>query len=477
MTTVARSHKAALSRALVGVLAASVSVGAALAQASVEIYPGQDVQAIVAAAPAGARFLLKAGVHRLQSITPQTGQTFVGEAGAVLSGARLLSGFSRAGNAWVVSGQTQQGRVADGECRGAYPGCGYPEDLFIDDVPLQHVTSLRDGGPGRWHFDYAADQIHVWDDPADRIVETSVTPAAFGGDATGVTIRNLTVEKYATPTFTSAIELGRGWTIEDSEVRWNHFGGIGNGPESTARRNRVHHNGCYGFHGSGENILVEGNQISHNGYAGYEPFWGAGGSKWVYTRNLVVRGNVSHHNLGPGLWTDIDNIHTLYENNIVDDNERGGIFHEISYDAIIRHNTLRRNGTGRHFPHWTTGAGIEVVSSRNVQVYGNTLEDNWQGITGLEDHRGAGTHGPWTLRNLDVHDNAVTSRLVDAGAGRTGIVDTAGTGAFSAAANNRYRQNRYAFGPLRQVFMWMGADLTELQWQRIGHDTAGTFQR
>jgi hypothetical protein len=67
-----------------------------------------------------------------------------------------------------------------------------------------------------------------------------------------------------------------------------------------------------GFRGAGGNILIEGNEISHNNYAGFDPFWGGGGSKWVYTSHLIVRGNYSHDNLGPGLWTDINNIHTLY---------------------------------------------------------------------------------------------------------------------------------------------------------------------
>ena len=447
----------------------------------IEIQPGQNIQSIVNANPTGASFLLKAGVHRLQTIIPKTGQTFAGETGAILSGARVLSAFSRAGNAWVASGQTQEGTTSgsatDGVCRSTFARCGRPEDLFMDDVALQHVTSLSAGGPGKWYFDYAADQIFIWDDPGGRTVETSITPAAFSGYASNVTIRNLIVEKYAAPTFTSAIELRTGWIIEDSEVRWNHFGGIGNGPGSIARRNKVHHNGCYGFHGSGANVLVEANEIAFNGYAGYNPFWGSGGSKWVYTDHLVVRGNFSHHNLGPGLWTDIDNIYTLYENNIAEDNERGGIFHEISYDATIRNNTLRRNGTGRDFPYWTTGAGIEIVGSSNVEVYGNTLEDNWQGITGLDDHRGTGTRGPWTLLNLFVHDNVVTSRVVDAGAGRTGIVDTAGTGAFSSSANNRYRQNFYTLGSNPEYFIWMASDRTESQWQGTGNDTTGTFRR
>ena len=331
-------------------------------------------------------------------------------------------------------------------------------------------------GPGKWHFDHAADRVYLGDDPTGKKVEISVTPKAFTGPAANVTIRNLTIEKYASPTQQAAVELGTGWIIEDCEVRWNHFTGISSGPRSIARRNRVHHNGCFGFHGAGEHILVADNEIAYNGFAGYDPFWGSGGSKWVYTSHLVVRGNFSHHNRGPGLWTDINNIHSLYEHNTVEDNERGGIFHEISYDATIRNNTSRRNGTGKDFPYWTTGAGIEVVSSRNVEVYGNTLEDNWQGITGLDDHRGTGNAGPYTLIHLNVHDNVVTTRVAEDGGGRTGVIDTKGTEAFTAAANNRFRQNTYSLGTKRRCFFWMGQELEETQWRRFGQDVEGTFR-
>ena len=57
-----------------------------------------------------------------------------------------------------------------------------------------------------------------------------------------------------------------------------------------------------------------------------------------------MRDNHVHHNEGPGLWTDIDNIHTLYEGNLVEHNANVGIFHEISYDAVIRNNIVRDNG-------------------------------------------------------------------------------------------------------------------------------------
>ena len=256
-----------------------------------------------------------------------------------------------------------------------------------------------------------------------------------------MTIQNLIVEKYASPTASAAVNLGdspygaENWIVTGSEVRWNHGAGIGQDSNTIARNNYVHHNCGFGFVGAGTGVVVEGNEIAYNNImagstktCGYESFWGAGGSKWVWTTNLIVRGNFSHHNDGPGLWTDINNIYTLYENNIIEDNVRGGIFHEISYDATIRNNTIRRNGTGKDYPWWTTGAGIEIVSSRNVEVYGNTLVDNWQGITGLNDHRGTGNHGAWVHHQ---HERARQHRDVAHQRGRR-----------RAHGSGRYRGNR-----------------------------------
>ena len=477
ITTTTSVHSQLNGWLLFAMLAGFAGAHVCRASQTESILPGDDIQARVNRAAPGTTFLLKPGMHRMPSIVPRHGDTFAGEAGTVLSGARPLAALSRSGSYWVATAQTLQVGRAMGEapCRSGCPRCNYPEDLFLDDVPLLHVAKLSDLGPGKWHFDYEANQIYLWDDPTGRNVELSVTPKAFSGTATNVTIRNLTIEKYANPTQQATVELGTGWVIEDSEIRWNHFTGIAMGPCSIARRNRVHHNGCFGFHGAGEAILVEKNEIAYNGFAGYDPFWGAGGSKWVYTSYLIVRENFSHHNRGPGLWTDINNIHTLYENNTVEDNERGGIFHEISYDAIIRTNTARRNGTGKHYPHWTTGAGIEITSSRNVEVCGNTLEDNWQGITGLNDHRGVGNAGPYTLTNLNVHHNLVTSRIADPGGGRTGIIDSKGADAFSSSGNNRFHQNTYFLGTNRHCFLWMGKELDEAEWRRLGQDTSGTF--
>ena len=109
----------------------------------------------------------------------------------------------------------------------------------MDDEPLEHVDRLSEVGPGKWYFDYGVNQIFLSDDPTGKRLEVSVTATAFRGAAIRVTIQNLIIEKFATPTEEPAVYLGPQWIIEDSEIRWNHYGGISSGPQSIVRRNRA----------------------------------------------------------------------------------------------------------------------------------------------------------------------------------------------------------------------------------------------
>lgn len=434
---------------------------------SIEVSPGQSIQAAVNSVPEGALILIKAGVHRLQSIAPKSKQTFAGEAGAVLSGARVLTSFSREGALWVAAGQTQQGQVA-GECVASRPRCKYPEDLFINDVRLEHVATVAEVASGKWYFDYANDLIYFSDDPTGRRVETGVVARAFTGLASDVVIRGLTIEKYANPAATGALEAGGpGWTIEDSQIRWNHADGVRGG--TIIRRNKIHHNGRIAVVSAGVKDFSN-NEVAYNNTNGFNPYNEAGGVKFVATNGLQVHHNWVHHNNGPGLWTDIDNINTLYEYNTVEDNGFAGIYHEVSFAAVIRYNTVRRNGTAQPNPGWVNGAGIQVDASADVEIYGNTVTDNFQGITGLDSNPG-GT-GRYILKNLNVHDNNVTMN-----AGRSGIIQTVGHNGAFTSQNNRWVNNHYTLGPNARYFVWMNQDRSETEWRGYGQDVAGTFTR
>jgi len=453
-----------------GTIAASATVtiqSSSNTSATIAVSPGQSIQGAIDSVPDGSVILLKAGTHRMQTVVPKYKQTIAGEAGAILSGARLLTSFTREGTAWVASGQTQEGSRA-GECMATSPMCTYPEDLFIDDVLLKHVANLSDGGAGKWYFDYANDKIYFWNDPTGHKVETSVTAIAFNGTASDVTIQNLIVEKFANPSTLGAIQAGGpNWTIQDSEIRWNHADGIRGG--RIVRRNVIHHNGRTGVVSAGI-IDFSYNELAYNNTNGFNPYNEAGGCKFVSTNGLQVHHNWSHHNNGVGLWTDIDNINTVYEYNTVEDNGMAGILHEVSFAAVIRNNTSRRNGANQPNPGWVNGAGIQIDASSDVEVYGNTVVDNFQGITGLDSNPG-GT-GKYILKNFYVHDNTVTMTV-----GRTGIIQSSGSNGAFTSQNNRYVNNHYTLGANPRYFMWMNADRTEVEWRGYGKDATGTFTR
>jgi parallel beta-helix repeat protein len=438
---------------------------------AVRIAPGTNIQGVVNQHGGGATFLLETGVHREQQVKPKSGQTFIGESGAVMSGARLLSGWQQDGGRWFVSGQTQAGRQ-QGTCVSGSPRCAYPEELFINDARLKHVTSKDQVGPGKWFFDYGADRIYIGQDPAGKRIETSVTEKAFYGQVSNVTITGLVIEKYASPAQVGAVDTrenpsgstnGSNWFIANNEVRYNHGVGVKSTNGSRVVGNYVHHNGQLGLGGDGPGMLIENNEIAYNNASGYEYGWEGGGTKWSQSTNLVVRNNYSHHNKGPGLWTDIDNIHTLYEGNRVTNNVGIGIFHEISYDAIIRNNYIEANGFGH--PAWLWGAGIVVAASPNVEVYGNEVINNADGIAGIQQNRSdaPAVHGPMLIQNLYVHDNQVTMSE-----GNTGLVQDTGDNAVFTSRNNRFVNNQYTLNGGGRFFEWNNGSRTLEEWTSFG---------
>jgi hypothetical protein len=431
------------------------------------IYPGQHIQSVVNARPPGSTFLLKAGVHRMQTVQPRDGDTFIGEPGTILSGARPITTFTAGGSYWVATNQFANGAIA-GECEAGFPRCGYPEELFVDDQPLRHVDSLVDLAPGSWFFDRDEGRIYVGDDPTGRRAELSVTPTAFMPTGNDVVIRELTIEKYASPSQQAAISADGvvNWLVIGNEIRLNHGLGVRVATGTRVIGNRVHHNGQLGVGGTGEGVVIDGNEISFNNTAHFNPAWEAGGAKFTRTISLAVRSNVVHDNRGHGLWTDIDNINTSYESNRVEDNARIGVLHEISDSATIRGNVVRRNGFG--FADWIWGAGILVAASRDVEVSDNVVEDNADGIGGVQQARGSGVRGPHDLENLWVHDNRVRMR-----SGWTGIVEDVGTQYVYTGRNNRFERNQYQLGALMFPFVWMDGERTGAEWRRFGQDVDG----
>jgi parallel beta-helix repeat protein len=309
--------------------------------------------------------------------------------------------------------------------------------------------------------------------------------AFTGAHVSNVTVRNLIVEKYAIPDQFGAIGdqyPGRGWVLQNNETRWNHGQGLRVATDGQALNNYIHDNGQAGMGGSGTNILVEGNEIAHNtDYTGTDCGFECGGFKFAHVDGLVVRSNYSHDNVGAGMWTDISSIHVTYENNTVMNNSGAGIFHETSYDAVIRNNTIINNGSFSP-DDWFWNAQIQISTSQNVEIYGNVIlvnsANNGNGIMLLQQNRTKDpcSYGPCRVANSYIHDNTiiVTGSRWHGTSG--GAQDYTGQGdLFAPSSNNRFVANRYFVTDVNSAAYWEWANSRQPLngFRAFGQETTG----
>jgi hypothetical protein len=437
----------------------------------VNVRRGANIQAKIDAHPEGTTFCIHEGVYRLVApLTPKNGDRFIGQGRAVLSGAQVLSSFTRSGSYWLATGQTQESTPA-GVCVDGYTGCQYNEDVYIDNVPLRQVTSQSELGPGRFYFDYGADTIYLADDPAGHRVEATIATRTFLRGPRRVQVKGLRIEKFSNPAQDSCAGGSRSGLFAGNEVRFCHGIGVGAYDYEVVKNNWIHHMGEMGVSAPlSTGAVFENNEIAHNNTMGFDPSWEGGGSKFTSTTHLTVTGNYVHHNVGGGLWTDIDNIHTLYARNIVERNSSDGIVHEISYEAVIRNNIIRRNGDPAPGVGW--GAGILVAASPDVTIRGNLLTGNKAGILLLAQDRGSGAHGLHILMNNYVHHNTVRMPRTN-GLLLDGVSDLS----YYESRGNRFQYNTYYLRSNPTPFYWMNAYVGRKRWVGYGQDTKGTFIR
>jgi Right handed beta helix region len=445
----------------------------------VEVRPRSPIQRLIAANPPRTTFCIRRGIHRIrQPLIPKSSDRLVGEPGAVLDGSVRLVGFERTGSYWSVKAPAAQSPARMGQCEADQPACTFPNDVFRDDVVLRRALSLSELRPGSFYFDDADNRIFIAGSPAGHKLELAVATRAVEGVGVGaynVVVRNLVVQKFATEAQLGAIRAGRGWLVENNEVRLNHSGGIDN--SSVTRHNYVHDNGQMGIGGSAPNLVVTGNEIAFNNYAGYCTCWEAGGGKWTESRHLTITGNQVHDNRGPGLWTDSNNVDILYAHNLVERNSGAGIFHETSFNAVIRDNIVRRNGFA--WTDWLEGAGILVNSSPNVRIVQNVVTNNSDGVGITQWNRGADKrYGPHQVHDIAVLDNRITMRR-----GFTGLLQGVRDPSYYSSRNIRFDRNVYRLGCNARYFIWRGGgdhaadydSATPADWRRFGLDQRGRF--
>ena len=389
-----------------------------------------------------------------------------------------MTGWTASGATWTAAGPTTPSLMRISMPSMRFPQARYEDDLLMDGSPLWKVGVERGGeiigdgpdavGPGDYFVDYDSGRIVLGSDPAGHNLELATVSRGFTGDTRHVRIQGLIIQGFK---FAGIFMPGGGnWLAEGNEVHANHAVGIQLQSDDRAIANIVHENGDDGLAGAGSNLVVAGNDVSGNDAARVDlangNCWDGAGAKFVLTRNLVVVGNDFHDNLCHGLWLDINNDHSLVQDNVSSSNRGDGILHEISYDATIDQNTVSDN----------TAFGIDITSSPGDTVTQNAVTNNARGgIFFFNEDRSSdpAAFGRLAVRDLEVSGNTVTND----GAGElTGGIDYTRTPQVFTSHGNRFQGNIYHLvSPAADSFQWAGRRMTAEQWRAAGNDTQGTF--
>lgn len=313
----------------------------------------------------------------------------------------------------------------------------------------------------------------------------------------GVTIRNVTITRYKPPAQRGAItasaddttQMAPSWVLDSVEVSYSGNMGIRVGARMQVLRSNLHHNATINIGGVGRGILVDGTSSTFgNPGCVNDPGFESGGSKFVYTDSLIVRNSTFSDNCGVGLWLDIHNRDYALYGNTVARNYREGICIEVSWGGKVYNNTVTGNGwpvDARRPNGWLWDAGIGVHATPDVEVYGNTLNENFHGIVIAQQKRDQTTDpyappGGFIAQNVYVHDNVIYQRTFGGpnggdGSAGAGAADDSGNQTIFTGRNNRFVHNTYYLGSNPRPFAWMGGFRTAAEWRAYGQDVTGTF--
>ncbi|MGY1831198.1 right-handed parallel beta-helix repeat-containing protein [Geodermatophilus sp. SYSU D01180] len=243
-------------------------------------------------------------------------------------------------------------------------------------------------------------------------------PWAFSGGATDVTLDSITVQDYASARQGAAIHpesRASGWVVRNVSALHNAWAGLLVADGMTILGGHYNDNDQLGIGGNAATGIVldgldedpgtlDGPELARN-HALHAPCdYESGGMKWDVGQ-VTIRNAHVHDNDCKGIWGDINAHDALIENNLVEDNGAEGILYEISQDATIRNNRIYRNGLDSSGWYW--GGGITLASSSDVEVYGNILSGNFNGITGSQQDRFDSTPPAHLLTGIHVHDNTI----------------------------------------------------------------------
>ena len=253
---------------------------------AVDIWPGTSIQTTVNAYPGNTTFCIRAGTHAIRSsITPKTGNTFVGEYGAVLDG----TGWST-------------GDGTDAAFRAHNQDIDYVtiRNLVIRNMPQRGIHAFY------WMSDH-------WTIEYNEITTTQ-WGLVFAGD---FLIRNNKIHHNAGGGYLGT--YAHNTRLENNEIAYNgREQKVGESANVTFLNNFVHHNVGDGiwYDSNNTGALIDGNRVEDNGYAGIFFEIGSG---------VTIRNNTVRRSGGAGVFISTSKNAQIHSNTL-DTNFRGILY-------------------------------------------------------------------------------------------------------------------------------------------------------
>jgi parallel beta-helix repeat protein len=282
---------------------------------AVDLWPGSSIPYVVSYHPARTTYCVRAGVHSLTSaIRPKTGDTFVGEYGAVLDG-----------SGWTTSDGTQAAFRAHNE------DIDYVtiRNLVIRNMPQNGIHAYY-WMSDHWTIEYNEIASNKWG-------------LLFAPD---FTIRNNYIHHNvgSNPSSSNPAERGGGYgavradntILERNEIAYN-------GPEQkvglsanvTFRNNFVHHNlgdGIWYDSNPNAGALIEGNRVEDNGRNGI--FFEAG-------IGVTIRNNTVRRHPWDAVMISMSQNAQIYNNSL--EGNFGGIEYFLNCDVLSGGDDVKNN--------------------------------------------------------------------------------------------------------------------------------------
>jgi hypothetical protein len=248
---------------------------------------------------------------------------------------------------------------------------------------------------------------------------------AFTGFATDVRVAYLEIRNFGVDLSDPGVDepvnnnegvinhdAGDGWTMEYINAHHNDGAAIFMGSDNVVSNNCMKDNGQYGFSmfkmpmdgdSAIKDIVIDNNEIAGNNQDDWEDLIDGcgctGAGKFWDVEGATVTNNYVHDNLSTGLWADTNDIDFLFDSNWIEHNSGEGIWYEISYNATISRNVIKRNawesgnnntGSPGAAVYISESGGDDrlqgtVSGSTDLRINNNLMENNFSGISIYEN--------------------------------------------------------------------------------------------